>query len=67
MKNSIPKGKEILKMKQFIVDAFTNEVFHGNQAAVCVLDEWLSEEMMMNITKGSSEVRSRSEVIRKMY
>lgn len=38
-------------MKQFIVDAFTKEVFHGNQAAVCVLDEWLSEELMMNITK----------------
>ena len=38
-------------MKQFIVDAFTNEVFHGNQAAVCVLDEWLDEEMMMNITR----------------
>ena len=51
VKKSIPKGKEILKMKQFIVDAFTNEVFHGNQAAVCVLDEWLDEEMMMNITR----------------
>lgn len=51
VKKSIPTGKEILKMKQFIVDAFTNEVFHGNQAAVCVLDEWLSEEMMMNITR----------------
>ncbi len=38
-------------MKQFIVDAFTNEVFHGNQAAVCVLDEWLDEELMINITK----------------
>ena len=38
-------------MKQFIVDAFTNEVFHGNQAAVCVLDEWLDEELMMNITR----------------
>ena len=38
-------------MKQYIVDAFTDELFHGNQAAVCVLDEWLSEELMMNITK----------------
>lgn len=38
-------------MKQYIVDAFTDRVFHGNQAAICVLDQWLSEDMMMNITK----------------
>lgn len=38
-------------MKQFIVDAFTEKVFHGNQAAVCVLDKWLPEDTMMNITK----------------
>ena len=38
-------------MKQYVVDAFTDKVFHGNQAAVCVLDEWLPEELMMNITR----------------
>ncbi|MCR5138169.1 MAG: PhzF family phenazine biosynthesis protein [Oscillospiraceae bacterium] len=38
-------------MKQYVVDAFTDRVFHGNQAAVCVLDGWLSEELMMNITR----------------
>ena len=38
-------------MKQYVVDAFTDQVFHGNQAAVCVLDEWLPEELMMNITR----------------
>ena len=38
-------------MKQYIVDAFTDEVFHGNQAAVCVLDEWPDETLMMNITR----------------
>ena len=38
-------------MKQYVVDAFTNKVFHGNQAAVCVLDEWLSEDLMMDITR----------------
>ena len=37
-------------MKQYVVDAFTDSVFHGNQAAVCVLDKWPSEELMMNIT-----------------
>ena len=36
-------------MKQYIVDAFTDTVFHGNQAAVCVLDEWLPDKTMMDI------------------
>lgn len=38
-------------MKQYIVDAFTDQVFHGNQAAICILDEWIPEEQMINITK----------------
>ena len=38
-------------MKQYVVDAFTDSVFHGNQAAVCVLEKWPDETLMMNITK----------------
>ena len=38
-------------MKQYIVDAFTDTLFHGNQAAVCVLDEWLPEKVMMDIAR----------------
>ena len=38
-------------MKQYVVDAFTDHVFCGNQAAICVLNEWVSEELMMNITR----------------
>ena len=38
-------------MKQYVVDAFTDKVFHGNQAAVCVLDHWPSEDLMMDITR----------------
>lgn len=38
-------------MKQYVVDAFTDRLFHGNQAAVCILDEWLSEDLMMDITR----------------
>ena len=37
-------------MRQYVVDAFTDKVFAGNPAAVCVLDEWLSEDLMMKIT-----------------
>ena len=38
-------------MKQYIVDAFTDKVFHGNQAAICVMDQWIPEDLMLNITK----------------
>lgn len=38
-------------MKQYMVDAFTDKVFHGNQAAVCVMDEWLADELMLDIAK----------------
>ena len=37
-------------MKQYIVDAFTDQVFGGNPAAICVLKEWPKEELMINIT-----------------
>ena len=36
-------------MKQYIVDAFTEKPFHGNPAAVCILDRALSEDMMQAI------------------
>lgn len=36
-------------MKQYIVDAFTEELFKGNPAAVCVMDEWISDGLMRNI------------------
>ena len=43
--------KEVKNLKQFIVDAFTDQVFAGNQAAICILDEWLPDEMMLNIAR----------------
>ena len=36
-------------MKQYMVDAFTDKVFNGNPAAVCVLDVWPDEQLMKNI------------------
>ena len=38
-------------MKQYVVDAFTDSVFHGNQAAVIIAEHWPAEELMMNITR----------------
>lgn len=36
-------------MKYFVVDVFTEEHFHGNQAGVCVLDQWLEDDVMQKI------------------
>lgn len=36
-------------MRQYIVDAFADQVFQGNPAAVCVLDSWPPEELMRKI------------------
>ncbi|BAQ24476.1 phenazine biosynthesis protein [Streptococcus troglodytae] len=38
-------------MKQYIVDAFTNEVFKGNPAAVCLVDRSLTEEQILAIAR----------------
>lgn len=36
-------------MKQYTVNTFTDKVFSGNPAAVCIMQEWLSDEVMLNI------------------
>ncbi len=36
-------------MKIYQVDAFTDKVFKGNPAAVCIIDDYLSEKTMLNI------------------
>ena len=36
-------------MKQYIVDAFTDKIFSGNPAAVCVLDSFPSGDIMQSI------------------
>lgn len=38
-------------LQQYIVDAFTDKVFRGNPAAVCVLEKWLPDCLMQNIAK----------------
>ena len=38
-------------MKQYTVDAFTEHVFSGNPAAVCVMEGWLPENTMRAIAK----------------
>jgi PhzF family phenazine biosynthesis protein len=36
-------------MKYYIVDAFAEELFKGNQAGICVLDNWIDDNLMQNI------------------
>ncbi|NOR28177.1 MAG: PhzF family phenazine biosynthesis isomerase [Lutibacter sp.] len=38
-------------MTIYQVDAFNNEIFKGNPAAVCPLEEWISEELMQHIAE----------------
>ncbi|MDC6404072.1 MULTISPECIES: PhzF family phenazine biosynthesis protein [Maribacter] len=38
-----------MKQKLYQIDAFTNKLFGGNPAAVCILETWLPDETMQNI------------------
>ncbi|MDE6788575.1 MAG: PhzF family phenazine biosynthesis protein [Ruminococcus sp.] len=38
-------------MKQYIIDAFTDKIFSGNPAAVCITEYPLTEDLMLNIAK----------------
>ena len=38
-------------MKQYVADAFSDRIFCGNPAAVCVLERWLSDAQMQKIAK----------------
>lgn len=40
-----------MKIPIYQVDAFTDQLFGGNPAAVCPLDQWLDETVMQNIAK----------------
>lgn len=40
-----------ITIRQFTVDAFTDKVFKGNPASVCLLDNWLDDELLLNIAK----------------
>jgi len=38
-----------MKLKVSFIDAFTDTVFKGNYAAVIIIDEWLSDDLMQSI------------------
>ncbi len=38
-----------MRIPIYQVDAFTNEMFKGNPAAICPLEEWISDELMQKV------------------
>jgi len=40
-----------MRQKIYQIDAFTGQTFGGNPAAVCILDSWLSPELMQKIAQ----------------
>ena len=40
-----------MKIPMYQVDAFTERVFGGNPAAICILEAWLSDEVMQGIAE----------------
>lgn len=38
-------------LKQYVVDAFTEQVFSGNPAAVCILERWLDDALLYRIAR----------------
>jgi PhzF family phenazine biosynthesis protein len=38
-----------MKIDIYQVEAFTDQAFKGNPAAVCPLDDWLADELMQQI------------------
>lgn len=45
------KVRRLMKITLYHVDAFTDKIFSGNPAAVCVMSEWLSDKMLHKIAK----------------
>jgi len=51
-------------MKYYVVDAFADEVFKGNPAGVCVLNEWLNNDVMQHIA-GENNLSETAFVVKK--
>ncbi len=41
----------MMKLDLYQIDAFTDEIFRGNPACVVPLNDWLSDEILLNIAK----------------
>ena len=44
-------GRSKLKSKIYQVDAFANQLFSGNPAAICPLSSWIADNLMQKIAQ----------------
>lgn len=56
-----------MKYKIYQIDAFTDKVFSGNPAAVCPLDDWISDELLQNIAMENNLAETAFYVKRKNH
>lgn len=54
-------------MQYFIIDAFTDTLFKGNQAGVCILNEWLNKDSMQHIAAENNLAETAFVVKREPY
>ena len=47
--NNTRGNRDMKKIKIFQIDAFTDKLFSGNPAAICILDKWLPGDLMQSI------------------
>ena len=45
-----------MELKLYQIDAFTDTIFEGNPACVVPLDNWLSDDILLKITKENAVV-----------
>lgn len=51
LKHLSNRKNDCMKIPYYHVDAFTDHLFKGNPAAVCVLSEWLPDALLNNIAR----------------
>jgi PhzF family phenazine biosynthesis protein len=56
-----------MNMKYYVVDAFTDKLFKGNPAGVCLLEEWLDDELLQNIAAENNLAETAFVVKQKDY
>ena len=47
-----------MKLRYFQIDAFADDLFHGNPAGVCPLDAWLPAETMQKIAMENNQAET---------
>ena len=49
LSTAVRQGEDNMEIPFYQIDAFANEVFSGNPAGVCMLDDWPQDEILQSI------------------